>query len=194
MKFGVPAVRMDVTPDSRSPCAALAAYWIVCSAIDAAAMRGHSRCTCTSHKPGSTYAPPRSITWAPDPARADRAISAMRPFSIVTARPAATPDAAPPITLAFERTRVIGVRRSTVVERAATIAQPDPHEVPLAIMLRPVAEAGSLVGDLAVVQELHLPGLEVEVDGHVLSAHHGIERVERGNPGRVERSPGERLP
>src|SRR5262249_19271064 len=110
MKFGVPAVRMDVTPDSSRPCAAFAAYCTVCSAIVAAAMRGHSRCTCTSHKPGRRYPPGRSMICAPaGPLRPDGAISAIRPFAIVTVRSGATPGAAPPITFAFASTRVMGV-------------------------------------------------------------------------------------
>src|SRR5262245_24529842 len=180
MKLGVPAVRIAVTPDWSKPWAAFAAYCTVCSAIVAEAIRGHSRCTCTSHKPGSTYAPPRSITCAPaDVLPPDGAMSAMRPFSIVTAIPGAMPGAAPPITCAFARTRVMDAPRSPVVEGPTTIAKPDPDEVPLALGLRPIAEAGPLVRDLAVVEELHLSRLEVEIDGHVLAAHDPVERVER---------------
>src|SRR4030095_1829512 len=171
MKCGVPAVRMDVTPDSRRPCAAFAAYCTVSSATPAAAIRGHSRCTCTSHTPGSRYAPPRSIPCAPAghvPPRA--ATSAMRASSIVTLAPAVTPGRTPSIKFAFARTSVIAAR-SPVVERAPAIAQPEPHEVPLSLRLRPVREAAPLVGDPPVVQELHLSRLEVEIHRHVLAAH-----------------------
>src|SRR5262249_45352038 len=82
---------------------------------------------------------------------------------------------------------------SSVVERASPIAKPEPYEVPLAIMLRPVPKAGPLVGDLPVVQELHLPGLEVEIDGHVRAAHDGVERIERRHALRVERHLGQRV-
>ena len=53
MKWGTPAVRMAVTPDSTSPRVAFAAYCTVSSATVAAGSRGHSRCTWTSQRPGS---------------------------------------------------------------------------------------------------------------------------------------------
>src|SRR5688572_15451431 len=197
MKCGVPAVRMDVTPDSSIPCAAFAAYCTASSAIVADGSRGHSRCTCTSHNPGSRYAPARSITCAPaEPVRARVATSTMRPASIATSRPALTPGRTQSITFAFARTSVIDEPRrprSAVVERAPAIAQPEPHEVPLALGLRPVAEAGPLVGDPPVVQKLHLARLEVEVHRHVLAAHDRIERLERRLARVVERHPGQRL-
>src|SRR5580765_8338674 len=100
----------------------------------------------------------------------------MRPSSIVTLAPAVRPGRTPSITLAFARTKVIdGPRRarSSVVEGAPAIAQPEAHEVPLALRLRPVAEPGSLVGDAPIVHELHLPRLEVEIHRHGLAGHDG---------------------
>src|SRR5215470_17059914 len=79
-----------------------------------------------------------------------------------------------------------GVIRSSVMARppplavvgtAAVIAQPEPDEMTLARRLRPVAEARPLVRDLPVVDELHLPRLEVEVHAEIFAIHGAIQLV-----------------
>src|SRR5512146_656438 len=83
--------------------------------------------------------------------------------------------------------------RLAVVGAAAAIAQPEPDEVSFALGLRPVAEARPLVSDLPVVDELHLPRLEIEVHAQLRPVHGAIQLVQRGLALRVEGHPGQRL-
>src|SRR5262249_492171 len=66
-----------------------------------------------------------------------------------------------------------------VVRAAAVIAQPEPDEVTLARRLRPVAEARPLVRDLPVVDELHLPRLEVEVHAEIFAIPGAVPLAQR---------------
>src|SRR5690348_9842012 len=65
-----------------------------------------------------------------------------------------------------------------VVGATAVIAQPEPDEVTLPLGLRPVTEARSFVRDLAIVDELHLARLEVEVHPQIRAIHGAIELVQ----------------
>src|SRR5262245_14095860 len=67
-----------------------------------------------------------------------------------------------------------------VVGAAAAIPQPETDEMTLALGLGPITEARTLVGDLAIVEELHLPRLEVEVHAEIRAVHGAVELVEGG--------------
>src|SRR5215472_18760484 len=64
----------------------------------------------------------------------------------------------------------------------------------LARRLWPVAEAGPLVRDLPVVDELHLPRLEVEVHAEIFAIHGAVQLVQGGFALSVERYASQRLP
>src|SRR5262245_59515385 len=66
--------------------------------------------------------------------------------------------------------------------------------MPPAIILGPVAKTGALVGDLPIVEVLHLSRLEVEVDGHVRTGHDLVERVERRQARGVQLQAGQGVP
>src|SRR3954452_14705234 len=62
---------------------------------------------------------------------------------------------------------------------AAAVAQPQADEVPAALRLREILEGGAAVAECAVVDELHLPGFEVEIRRQRLVLEHIEHRRDR---------------
>src|SRR5262249_62003374 len=58
---------------------------------------------------------------------------------------------------------------------------------------RPARQSGTLCGVLRCVEELLVPRIEVELDGHALPGHDPVERVERREAGGVQLYAGQRL-
>src|SRR5262245_32430449 len=77
-------------------------------------------------------------------------------------------------------------RPSSAIERASMVAEPEADQCTPALGLRPIFEAGALVTQPAIVQDLDLTGLEEE-----LFVERGIiddrrQRIERGAPQFIE--------
>src|SRR5262245_35602818 len=76
---------------------------------------------------------------------------------------------------------------------AAVIAQPEPHEVTPAFRLRVILERGAAVAERAVVDDLDLPGFEIEIGSKPIV----VEDVEHRRQGRstflIDRLSGHRI-
>src|SRR5215471_280813 len=79
-----------------------------------------------------------------------------------------------------------GTALSSAVERASMVAEPEADQRAPALGLGPVFEAGALVTQPTIVQDLDLTGLEVELLVKRGIIDDGRQRIERGAPKRIE--------
>src|SRR6266850_456088 len=80
--------------------------------------------------------------------------------------------------------------RETGCARLLLGAQPQPHEMPLPLRFGVIFEGGAVVHDPAVVDEVHFPRLEGELGAQLRFGSDPVERIQRLDLCRCQRSAG----
>ena len=85
-------------------------------------------------------------------------------------------------------TTAIRLLPSAVVEPPSPIAQPQPHEMALALGLRVIAKGGAPVPEPAIVDDLNLPAAEEELAVEARRLHDAVERLQGSVAFGIERN------